>query len=417
MKIVGLVLVAFLARMGMMVVLGLPPALEPDPEWSWAYEQGAVAQSILRGDGYSDAFASATGPTAWAGPTHPLFLAGAIYLAEGINRDAQILVALLEALISALIILPLLSLGQGLGRPRLGLVAAILWALHPLASYRCVSSPWDAPLVGLLLISFLASLAHAGRGAGPRALIKPGVLLGLAALVNPAAMALVPAAVGFLIPGRTLGSMAGALGALLGAALLVLSPWMIRNALVLGSPALKMNLGVEMLVGNNGDVDGNFNPQLHPSVSATELRLYREMGERAYGAECMDRAQEWIVSHPRRFVALCVRRVQLYWLGPSPFEPVRLSRGATQVRDWKGWVKWAMHCGMGLLALLGACIYRDKRGGTWLIGGTLVLYPIVYYVTHVIERYRSPLEPLLTFAVAALILSLIDRGLAARNSD
>ena len=113
MKVVGLVLVAFLARVGMMVVLGLPPAFEPDPEWSWAYEQGAVAQASLRGDGYSDAFASATGATAWAGPTHPLFLAGAIYLAEGINRDAQILVALLEALISALIILPLLSLGRG----------------------------------------------------------------------------------------------------------------------------------------------------------------------------------------------------------------------------------------------------------------------------------------------------------------
>jgi hypothetical protein len=37
------------------------------------------------------------------------------------------------------------------------------------------------------------------------------------------------------------------------------------------------------------------------------------------------------------------------------------------------------------------------------------LYPLVYYATHVIERYRSPLEPLVTFAVAALALRIIDR--------
>ncbi|MAE45703.1 MAG: hypothetical protein CMJ86_02315 [Planctomycetes bacterium] len=409
MRTIGLVILALVIRLGVMVVLGLPPALEPDPEWSWAYEQGAVAQALLRGDGYSDAFASATGPSAWSGPIQPLFLAAAIHLADGINRNTQMLVAVLEALISALIILPLLRLGEGLERPRIGLLAAGLWAVHPLAAYRCVSSPWDGPLVGLLLISFLASLAHAGRGAELKSLVKPGVLLGLAALVNPAALALVPAVAVFLIPRRSLRSAAGALGVLLGTALAVLSPWVIRNALVLGSPALKMNLGVELFVGNNDAVNGNFNPEFHPSISAHELGLYRELGEQSYGDECMVRARKWIANHPRRFAELCLRRMRIYWLGPSPFEAVMLSHGASKTRDWQGWMKWALHFGMGLLGLIGGLLYRDRRGGFWLIAGSMGLYPVVYYTTHVIERYRSPLEPLVTFAVAALAIRVIDR--------
>jgi len=54
-------------------------------------------------------------------------------------------------------------------------------------------------------------------------------------------------------------------------------------------------------------------------------------------------------------------------------------------------------------------LYRDRRGGFWLIAGSIGLYPVVYYTTHVIERYRSPLEPLVTFAVAALAIRVIDR--------
>lgn len=406
MRVFLLVIAALMVRLTVMVVLGLPPGLQADPEWTWTYEHGAVAQAILRGEGYSDCFASATGFTAWTGPIQPLVLAGAMQLAEGINRNTQILVALWGALLSALIVVPLLRLGEGLGRPRLGLLAAVLWTLHPLAAYRCVASPWDGPLVGLFLMIFLASLAVRGRGASPRQLLLPGFLLGIAALVNPAVLALLPGVVMFLLPGRNLISAAKALGVLFGVALVVLSPWMIRNAKVLGSPALKMNLGVEVFVGNNGAVNGNFNSQMHPSYSPSEMSLYRDLGERAYGKECMGRGIDWIKKNPKRFMALCLRRVRIYWLGPSPFEPVMLTRGASKSRDWQGWMKWIMHAVMGVLAVIGALLYRDRCGGSWLIGASLLLYPAVYYFTHVIERYRSPLEPLLTLAVAALLLKL-----------
>jgi hypothetical protein len=46
----------------------------------------------------------------------------------------------------------------------------------------------------------------------------------------------------------------------------------------------------------------------------------------------------------------------------------------------------------------------------------VIALPLPYYVTHIMERYRYPLEPLLVVGVAASLLVLVDRFGRARGA-
>ena len=44
-----------------------------------------------------------------------------------------------------------------------------------------------------------------------------------------------------------------------------------------------------------------------------------------------------------------------------------------------------------------------------LLVGSALLSPLVYYVTHVLDRYRAPLEPLLVLLATSAVLAGWDR--------
>lgn len=404
------VVVALLVRLAVGQALHLPAPMDPgDERWDWAYEQGAVSAALLRGDGLADPFAQGTGATAWCGCAFPALLAAATAVTDGPNDGTLRLVAWFHVALGALIAWLLAALGAALGRARLGLAAAWLWAVHPMASYYAWTVVWDSHLVAATLLGALVALARLGPSPSGGRRVRAGLWFGLAVLVNPATLAVVPAAAVFLARGRRPLEAARAVALVLVPAALVALPWSLRNALVLGTPNLKANLGVELLVGNNDGADGGFHPWIHPAYNVAELARYVELGERDYGAWCRDRAVAWIRGHPDRFAELTLLRARNFWLGLDPTEPIALRSGATKERDAQGWVKWAAHFAFGLLGLVGLVTYRDRRGGWWLVGGTALLYPAVYLVTHVLERYRLPLEPVVTYLAASVLLGLLDR--------
>jgi hypothetical protein len=108
--------------------------------------------------------------------------------------------------------------------------------------------------------------------------------------------------------------------------------------------------------------------------------------------------------------------VQRFWVGPRPWEPTILGSGERRHRDWQGWIEWLAHAGFGLSALVGAVLMRGRPGGALLLRGALVLFPLVYYVTHVFERYRFPLEPLIVLCAAACVLR-VTRALHMRARE
>ncbi|MEC8512201.1 MAG: hypothetical protein VX015_08660 [Planctomycetota bacterium] len=414
----GIVAAAIAVRFATLAVLGMDPlqihrvASGPGLAWDWGYEQAAVAQSIARGDGFSDPFPYETGPTAWVAPVYPLLLGGLIHLFGGITPAVAWCLVTLQILAASATCWFLFRLGRALHSPAVGLAGAGLWAIHPMAVHLPVQLVWDSTLVAMGVTWLLASMAERGSRPGKGGLVALGAGLGLTALVNPAPLALVPLVVVFFMRPASgeRGVATGGIGraaVVLVVAALVSSPWWIRNAVVLGTPQIRSNLGVELFVGNNHGATGPFNGHLHPAYNESERTLLVELGEVPYSKDARGRALRWISEHPSRFATLTLLRAQRFWIGPDPSKAIVLGSGETSRRDWMGWVKWSSHALIGLLALLGLLLWSGRVGSRLLLGGTIALFPLVYYVTHVVERYRFPIEPIATLLAAYAVLRFL----------
>ncbi|MEM8709702.1 MAG: hypothetical protein AAGG01_02020 [Planctomycetota bacterium] len=419
----AITLLALLVRGGMIGVIGDATnfrVAEKNPRaliWEWGYEQGAIAESVREGRGFSDPFHKSSGPTGWAAPAYPALVAGLMEVTDGPSWHTALILAWLQALSAALVCIYLFRLGRTLHSNQLGLLAALAWALHPMAAYLPVALVWDSTFVALGLTWFLAHLAeavHAPGGIARSDAAWLGARFGALLLINPAPLALMPVVLlyGFVreIPRRGVRDAALAFGAFVAVAALVSAPWTVRNAAVLGSPNVRTNLGVELFVGNNDGATGPFNGHLHPAYNADEFAEYVERGEVAYSAYCKDRAVAWAKAHPERFLRLTLERAQRFWIGPDPRAKIYLGMGSEHERDWQGWVKYAAHALAGALGILGVLFWRSPiTGSSWIPRGTLLLFPLVYYLTHVFERYRFPIEPIVTLGAAAFVLRILKR--------
>ncbi len=418
--VIAITFAAFCIRAGMIELVGDATnfrVAEKNPRdliWEWGYEQGAISQSVADGDGFRDPFNKESGPTAWAAPLYPMLVAALLKITSGPAWSTALTLALLQALSAALTCVFLFRLGRALHSATLGLLTAGAWALHPMAAYLPVALVWDSTFVALGITWFLANLAEAGRAPSTATSVKLGARFGALLLVNPAPLALVPMIGGYLCLRAPLAaSIRASIKPLIAFALTaaaITAPWTIRNAVVLGSPNIRTNLGVEFFVGNNDGATGPFNGHLHPAYNADEFARYQELGEVAYSADCRDRAAAWARANPGRFARLTAERFQRFWVGPDPRAKVFLGMGNEHKRDWQGWIKYAAHALAGVLGILGCLLWRSPvAGSAWIPRGTLLLFPAVYYLTHVFERYRFPIEPIVTLAAAAVIMRLIER--------
>ena len=380
-------------------------------EWDWGYEQAAVAQSIAEGRGFSDPFRKGTGPTAWASPVYPLLLGGLIKLFGGITAGVAWTLAIIQCTAAGATSFFLWRLGRDLYSNVAGIVAAGVWAVHPMAVYLPISLVWDSTIVAMAITWFLSAMIERGREAPLRSVFWLGCGLGLTLLVNPAPLALVPMFAWYYLRPRLGRFRIEAAGfarvlVLAGGALLVASPWIARNVAVLRTPQLRSNLGVEILVGNNDGAIGVFNGRLHPAYNEDELQRFKALGEVDYSKDAARRGLDWIRHHPLRFGRLTLERFQRFWFGPHPAQPLVLGTGFVQERDWMGWLKWLTHALGGGLAIAAMLTWKGRPGSRTVMRGALFFFPLVYYVTHVFERYRFPIEPLVTLAASVLLLRL-----------
>ncbi|MEO0660317.1 MAG: glycosyltransferase family 39 protein [Planctomycetota bacterium] len=426
----AIVVLALLLRLGAALFLGdvlgyHQRVRSGDLQWDWGYEQASIAQAFARGEGLADPFNQGTGATAWAAPAYPVLLGGLIRAFGGITVEVAWILFGIQVLAASLTCYALWRLGRDLYSQWAGLAAALLWAGHPMAVYLPIALVWDSTLVALTMTWFLAAMLERGRCAPYGAVAKLGVLLGLTLLVNPAPLALVPMLCVYYLRRRGSGLRLQPRGVqrlaiLLGTAALIVSPWAVRNAVVLGTPQIRSNLGVEVFVGNNDGAIGLFNGRIHPAYNEAEMQRYRELDEVAYSKDSLERGLDWIEQNPERFGWLTLERFKRFWFGPDPRDEIVLGTGFVQRRDAMGWIKWGTHALMGLLAITSMIVWRGRPGSRTVMRGALFLFPLVYYVTHVFERYRFPIEPLVTLAAAVLLLRLIfgpKSRFAARELD
>lgn len=386
-----MVVLAFVVRIGFMVAAHtyLFERYRVD-EYSYFNETTNIARSIAEGRGFSSPFGAAyTGPTSWLAPVYP-YLCALFFAVFGVfSTNAAVALLTLQSLISALTCLPILGIAERTVGRRAGLAAALLWAGFPWFSKWAVSWVWEISLSTLLFTCLFWYALRLSEPASIKLWLGFGAVWGIALLVNPALLPLLPASLAWcgIQIHRAGGKWLKPALLALAACVLVISPWLVRNRMVFGQwTFLRSNFGVEFWLGNTRYSVGRGWGGQHPTGNPAELVRYQAMGEPAYARWKMHESLNWVRSSKWDFLKLTARRVAYFWDGSAI--------GYRQAIAWY-WLPWSF-AALSFLLLPAMLVAHRRQLHAWpLFFAAILLYPLPYYLTYSQARYRHVLEPLM----------------------
>jgi hypothetical protein len=387
-----IVLAGLIARLALMT-FGHTYRFSPSNDhFGFGWETGRIARAIALGQGFSNPFHGSTGPTAWIAPAYPYFLAG-VFKVFGVYSDASAWVSLaVNCIFSALTCATIYYIGREVfgEKSRVPVWSAWVWALLPSQMFWAIRFPWETSFSAYLLsLVVLLMLRHECNSTMAHWLAF-GALWGLIALSSPALLSLLPFfGIWWLLrqADHAVALRYAAVAALLFVA--INAPWMWRNYHVFGEPVLiRGNFGAEFRMGNGRGADGTWMFWLHPTQDPVEFERYQRMGEVAYVAERKREALQWISENPARFAKITAKRVLLFWAGIPRSEVV----AGFDIRD----LSEATFFFSSALAFVGLVLVLRRPGrGRFIFAVSLLVYPVIYYLTFPHERYRHPIEPLM----------------------
>ena len=345
-------------------------------------------------------------------PGYLIFLAAVF----GLAGERLWVVYLVQSVLGVATLWGIELLGVRLFSSRVGLIALVLGAAYvPFFAYAHLLLP---ETFFVCLVVFCAYAVVRGvQDASPWWLLAGGVLCGCAALTRsvalllPAAFAvwLVLAPAGARSGRRPLASGRVRLGLLLfvGAMLLMLAPWVVRNVadqhrFIPGDTVGGLNL----LIGNHPGASGSFDEQAVWANAAVQAAVAQGKREAALDAVFRDQALAWIVAHPADFLLLSGRRALYFVVGVRDWVMNGMgSRALDTVSDASFWYTWAVVS----LALVGGVAGLFGRRRTLLPLACLLYFLAVVAVFYWQARYRLPAMP---FAVllAAYAIDVVSRG-------
>ena len=123
----------------------------------------------------------------------------------------------------------------------------------------------------------------------------------------------------------------------------------------------------------------------NPIQDRAQNLLYAQMGEVKYVAMRGAAARAYIKAEPGHFVALCWKRVVMFWAG------------VPREGSWGSEFARGLNFGFGSLCGLMGLALALKRGvpGAGMMAWAFLLVPLPYYLITVHARFRHPLEPLI----------------------
>lgn len=377
------------------------------PPFDWIY--WSLSDEILR----SGTLGFNGSPTTVFEPLYPLFLAAA----RVITGDRMRLVQAVQASVAAVAVVPLYGLAVRMtGRRRVGIVAAVCYALYPLLIRHSVDRT-ETALLTTLLIAFAAAATNATSG---RDGAEAGLWLGLAALTRAVVWPLV-----LVAPLLMLRRSVAAAAALCATAVLVLLPYVVRNHASNGS-WLPTRGGANLFVSNN-----RYTPALMPEYGPDLLGAYANerladaglVSERGTAAaEAHEDAAltrlTWdeIRARPLEIATLKLRNVW-YFFSPrlvpyreqTPDTHVVLANGDVRVIDGAArpvahqLAYTATYTPLLAFAIGGVWLRRRSLRNDRVLWALVALFTAVHVVFFPTTRYRVPIEfVLILYAAIAL---------------
>lgn len=408
---------AFLIRV-LLIYLGSRTGPKPvRDDLPYGLELGRVARAIAAGQGFSSPLLTTdSGATAWFTPIYPYLIAG-IFKIWGIYSGlSHRIIQTMNCAFAALTIFPIHAIAKRTFGAGAAIGAAWTWVFLPTALYYPTLWVWDTTLLALVFsLIFWATLAMRGRHT-VRAWTAYGVLWAFGVLINPSILSVLPCFAAWLIwEARKLRLpwLKPAAAALLVFGVCMI-PWTVRNYRTFGKViVLRSNFGLELWLGNNLNVTDTMGQWQHPSTNREEAAKYVRMGEIAYMADKQHEAVAYMRTHPMETLNLIFRRFEMNWLAFSD-SPVDVWVNG----DVTSRIFLVLNILLSLLCLLGVlAAYRLQIPDAAPFAMVLLVFPLVFYLTHASLRYRFPMDPIMLILAAGAVANFAAFAQSGNRSE
>ncbi len=333
---------------------------------------------------------------------YPLFVLAPIYFIFG---ETLLGVQLANLFLGGLAILLCYQIAKEAGAGQVGrLLASAIWALYLPASVYAVYLFKENLMVPLMLGVVWCALRMARKPTLMVVLIC-GILFGLLALSGNAALSIVPiVAVAILYSPLNWPHRAVTGFLIMAIASAVSTPWLIRNARVLGVPILNTNGGFNLYLGNNPAATGKF-ISIADTPRGSTWQTLREIGEVQASATLGQEAKSWIKANPIPFSQLALKKAVYFW---AP--PLHQGQGTPSFLESLVRSLWAIQYLLLLVAALATVLLQSLRSkSTILLWIAIVCYSGVHMLFYVVFRYREPIMPYVGILAALAMESWISR--------
>ena len=352
-------------------------------------------------------------PSAYTQPLYGWFLT-AIYLPFGRSWLAVGIAQVVVAVATALVVL---EIGSRLRSPGVGLVAALITTLHPYVVWHDVHLNRELLDGFVLTVLTLCALAAYERRSLPLA-AATGVAAGLAILGN-ARIVLLPLVVGIYVAWRMrLGQALTAVALVVGAAALVVTPWVVRNEVQVGCYAITTdaralwkanNANTRAVLDRGGWIDDV--PALPGAPPWPELAADLTLaGKPTTVDECAQmrlyrrQVLDFWRDHPGEKARLAVQATRMLW---SPFPRESDGSGSGTARLARRTIEPAFVIALYVLALVGVFVAPPHFVG---LAALLLAYnTLAAMVFAGSVRYRAPWDFLLALLAAFALASAWER--------
>lgn len=339
-------------------------------------------------------------PTAYRSVILPAFLAAHFFVFGENELPPRISLIILSALSCILIGL----IGRMLYAPKVGLIAALIWAFYPPCLFGWYSSDrFLTEGIGIfLLLGSFYFLVRLFRNYTFRDCVGAGVLFGLAVLTRGFLAITLPLLVGYLFFFATEKRFKSAFFFGLFASIIIGS-WVARNYMVMGKPVLSTQTD-SFFWGHNdfsrGSVHGDvFNVEPWTAAQVQPL-LQKYPGIRDYSEIQLSEVwskegMQWAKANPKRELWLCYKKTLGYIL------PYQLYTA--------GFYKWHYVYFILFIGAIMALLFTRNKKEYFLLAMPYIGVWIATLMTITIDRYRLTIEPFIVIAGTFGIIELINR--------
>ena len=388
-------------------------------DWSnpEAWEYGIIADNLLAGKGYSgSAWFVPEGPTAFMAPGYVFLLYGAQSLFGGAGFAG---LQFVQAIVGAACVWLLYGIVARFFDSLTAAVAAIILALHPAHAYL---TTYMHPIVlsTCLLLASIFFLIRLRDSPNARNALLLGVTFGIALLTEPAILCIAPAIALAMITTTELPVARRFMwiGIAIGIAVIVVSPWTIRNYIVFERfVPVKSPLGYLVWAGNHEGASGVL-PYVRDdgTVGHVNERVPEEVREKIYRMSEPDAyaalgrvALVHMLNYPGETAVRMMKKASYYWVFPYwIIDPADKDRPYLAHIRRPEEVFWFL---LLIPAIAGVAIRRDRVMAMLYTLLPCACFTALYAITNVGSnaRYRLPIEPLIIVWTAVAIVWILTR--------